>query len=85
MNKNGNFNTKGETNVSGKSSDTILHESKYLNEWTNIGEPGKANWNELEDMAFRSDYGSKANDAEFKHRLDRSSVKLRLARLSLAA
>lgn len=83
-----NFNRKGATNVKVKDGDTILHESKYLNDQTGVNESGKAGWDELETMRFEDRYdSSKANSdtAEFERRLNRSNVKLRLARLSLAA
>lgn len=89
MKKKNNFKTKGATNVSGKSGDTILHKTIYLNYRTGVNKPGKANWDELEDMDFRSSRGSArkvANNAEFQRRFNKSSVKrlLRVAKLSLA-
>ena len=82
-----NFNTKGDTNVSGKSGDTILHKTTYLNDQTGVNMPGKASWNELEDMDFNHSAQTVANDAEFQRRFNKSSVKrlLRVAKLSLAA
>ena len=88
MSEKGNFNKKGDTNVRLKDSNTILHEAQYLNDQTGVNEPGKAGWNELETMRFEDRYDSSkvnTNTAEFERRLNRSNVKLRLARLSLAA
>ena len=88
MSEKSNFNTKGDTDVKVKDSDTILHESQYLNDRTGVNEPGKAGWDELETMRFEDRYDSSkanSNTAEFERRLNRSNVKIRLARLSLAA
>lgn len=81
-----NFNTKGVTNVSGKSGDTILHKTKYVNDRTGVNMPGKASWDELEDMDFDKSRAV-ADDTEFRRRFNKSSVKrlLRVAKLSLAA
>ena len=87
MKKKGNFNRKGATNVSGKSGDTILHKTIYLNDRTGVNVPGKANWDELEDMDFSHSARTVVDDAEFRRRFNKSSVKrlLRVAKLSLAA